>query len=281
MSYINNHTNLISLSISPANIVSGRQYYDLLASIELMKYIKQKNIIDGFEFQLLEEWDENIPPIDEKERRQAAWEDSTKYSVENIAALAKGVDINILSVHAKRDIGIYLCSKNLKDIDKGRQLIDETLRFANEIGCCLCVFHLWDTWKEEIDIQFLHETLLEISSKYPTVKVSVENVPTHIKNCTPFELVKQFEWITLDLQWAALYNELERFMGVKDKIVNVHLRGNLEQSRWRLKNSSFEFYEALKMIREKWGYEGVLTMEPNGLKSGELNELISAMASLR
>jgi hypothetical protein len=280
MYYKYNRPNLISLSAAPANIVIGKQYYDLLASIEFMNYMQQKDIIDGFEFQLLEEWNENLPPIDEREKRLVAWHNSPKYSIDNIIALIKESGANILSVHAKRDIGIYLCSSNSSDIEEGKRLINETLYFTNQIGGCLCIFHLWDTWKEEINIQFLYETLLKISSKYPTVKASVENVPTHMKGCTPFELVKQFQWITLDLQWAALYNELEKFTEVKDKIVNVHLRGKLEQSRWVLKGSPFEFYEAIKKIREKWEYKGILTMEPNELKAGELNEFISAMSSL-
>lgn len=281
MLYKHNNTNSISLSIAPANIIIGKQYYDLIASIELMKYIQQRDIIDGFEFQLLEEWDKCIPPIDERDKRLTALHDSTKYSVNNIVTLIKEAGINILSVHAKRDIGIYLCSSNPSDIKEGKRLIDETLCFANEIGAFLCVFHLWDTWKKEINIQFLYNTLLEISSKYPTVKASVENVPTHMKGYTPFELVKQFQWITLDLQWAALYKELEKFIEVKNKIVNVHLRGKLEQSRWTLKSSPFGFYESLKVIREKWRYNGILTMEPNELKTGELDELITAMLTIK
>lgn len=275
------HTNLISLSTAQANNIAGKQYYDLFASIEFMKYMQQKDIIDGIEFQILEEWDAKVPPIDNREKRLVAWDNSLKYSIDDIAALLKEAGINILSVHAKRDIGLYLCSSIWNDVEEGKRLLDETLYFANKIGARLCIFHLWDTWKEEINIEFLYEILTKITSKYPTIKASIENVPTHMKGCTPFELVKHFEWITLDLHWAALYNNLENFVKIKDKIVNVHLRGKLEQSRWVLNDSSFEFYEALKLIREKWGYKGILTMEPNELKVGQLNEFISAMLSLK
>ena len=39
-------------------------------------------------------------------------------------------------------------------------------------------------------------------------------------------------------------------MEIKDRIVNIHLRGELENSRWVVRNSTFEFYETLNMIRE-------------------------------
>ena len=275
------YQNLISLSIAPVNITVGKLYSDLMVSIELMKDIQREYNLDGFEFQCLEEWDENRPPVDSRKARLDIWRGSRKYSIERIADLLKDAKLNILSVHAKRDIGIYLCSDNSSDIEKGKRLIHEALWFTGEIGSSVCVFHLWDTRKQDFDIEFLRKILTEISLEYPGVIASVENVPTNLKGCTPYDLVKEFQWITLDLQWAALYNELEKFVEIKDRIVNIHLRGELENSRWVVRNSTFEFYETLNMIRESWNYKGILTMEPNGLKVGEFDELMSAMGTLK
>lgn len=93
--------------------------------------------------------------------------------------------------------------------------------------------------------------------------------------------MRQFEWITLDLQWAALYDELDQFESVKERICNVHLRGRLEGSKWALEGAPFGFYEALDTIRGKWGYAGLLTMEPGGLRDGDWENLVAAMSSLR
>ena len=38
--------------------------------------------------------------------------------------------------------------------------------------------------------------------------------------------------------------------------------------------------EILDMIRNKWNYRGLLTMEPNGLKAGDFDELMAAMETL-
>ncbi len=78
---------------------------------------------------------------------------------------------------------------------------------------------------------------------------------------SPFDLVNSFDYITLDTKWAALYNELERFESIADRIVNVHLRGKLEAYRWVLEQSEFSFYEAIDTISEKWKFAGPLTLE--------------------
>ena len=81
--------------------------------------------------------------------------------------------------------------------------------FTGEISSSVCVFHLWDTRKQDFDIEFLRKILTEISLEYPGVIASVENVPTNLKGCTPYDLVKEFQWITLDLQWAAYITSLK------------------------------------------------------------------------
>jgi hypothetical protein len=78
-----------------------------------------------------------------------------------------------------------------------------------------------------------------------------------------------------------MYDELDRFESVMDRIVNVHLRGRLEGKTWLLDDASFGFYEALRILRREWGYCGLLTMEPNGLRDGDLERFVAAMASLR
>lgn len=201
--------------------------------------------------------------------------------MQDIVTLLKESEIEILSVHAKRDIGIYLCSDKAEDVEEGIRLIDETLEFASKIGSSICVFHLWDTWKEDFDLAFIRKIFSQVSSQYPNIKASVENIPTHLEGHTPYDIVKDFRYITLDLQWAALYDEFEKFIELKDKIANIHLRGKLQDANWVIKNSSFSFYEALNLIRDSWDYGGVLTMEPNGLKEDDLEELIAAMYSLK
>jgi sugar phosphate isomerase/epimerase len=245
-----------------------------------MKRLWQESMLAGFEFQNLAEWDARNPPRDEAEKRFAAWRESPKYTVDEMADLLREMGLPILSVHANRDVGVCLCADNEADLRRGQRLIRESLSLAERIGARVCVFHLWDTWKERFDLALLASVLREAAADYPRVKASVENIPTHLAGLTPFGLVQRFEWITLDLRWAAMYDELDKFELVKERIADVHLRGQLRGSAWTLDNAPFGFYEALDLIREEWGYAGLLTVEPGGLREGDWENLVRAMASL-
>lgn len=273
--------NLLSISVAPTTPIIGKRYYDLPGTIELMHRLWTEGVVDGFEFQNLAEWDATGPPRDEAKRRLAAWQDSRRYTINELASLLWATGLPIHSIHANRDVGICLCSADKQDMARGRRLIHESLSLAEKGGAPVCVFHLWDTWKEAFDPAALHRILAETAADHPGVKAAVENVPTQLAAATPFDLVQRFEWITLDLQWAAMYDELDRFGLVMARVVNVHLRGRLEGNAWQLDGASFGFYEALHIIRREWGYRGSLTMEPNGLRDGDLERFVAAMASLR
>ena len=273
--------NPISISVAPTTRVIGKRYYDLPGTIELMHRLWQESVVDGFELQNMAEGDAAGPPRDEADRRLAAWEDSQRYTINELASTLWATGLPIQSVHANRDVGICLCSGDEQDMIRGQRLIHESLSLAEKVGAPACVFHLWDTWKEEFDLAVLHRVLCEVAARYPGVRASVENVPTHLSRSTPFDLVQPFEWITLDLQWAAMYDELDRFESVMDRIANVHLRGRLEGGTWQLDDAPFDFYEALRVLKQEWRYCGPLTMEPGGLQDGEWAGLVAAMVSLK
>ncbi len=267
----------ISLSASPATVLVKKPYYDLPSTVTMMNRLYAESAVDGFEIQYLAEWNKKNPPLDDVAgHRYAAWKKSPKYTVDEVAVFLEGVPV--LSVHANRDVGIFLCSGNEENIKKGKTLIHESLSLTEKVGARVCVFHLWDTWKPDVDIMFLKTVLYEIAPSY-SVKAAVENIPTHVEG-TPFDLVKECKWVTLDIRWAAMYDELEKFESIKEKIVNIHLRGTLQQNIWVLDNAPFTFYEALDTIKS-W-YTGLLTMEPEGgLKDGTWENVITAMKSIR
>jgi sugar phosphate isomerase/epimerase len=272
--------NMISVSSAPIAKLGGRRYYDLAGTLVVMKKVFRESVVDGFELQLQPEWDRENPPL--TDAQFADWTKTPRYAVGDILTIFKKQNLPILSVHASRDVGTYLCSNRKQDSEKGRQLIHDSLSLANDLGAEVCVLHLWDTWKTKFDWHKLKKDLLYVAPRFPRVKASVENIPIHLEGHTPFSLVKHFDHVTLDLKWASLYNELSRFESVIDKIVNVHLRGRLREDRWVLDDSSFGFYEALDLIRKDWAYQGLLTVEPEGERNVTLfNSFLKAMKSLR
>ncbi len=273
-------TNLISVSSAPIAGFGDKEYSDLTGTTDVMKKVFRELVVDGFELQLEPEWDSERAPL--TDCTLADWTTVPKYTTKEILELIKSQDLPILSVHASRDVGNYLCSNRERDWKKGKRVIYDSLLIAENLGAEICVFHLWDTWKASFDLQKVESMFLEVADKFPKVKASVENIPTHLDGYTPFGLVKSFQYVTMDLRWAAMYNELDAFESIINRIVNIHLRGSLTESKWVLERSDFDFYEALNKIRKKWGYSGLLTVEPEGRIDGSLFEkFLEAMHTLK
>jgi sugar phosphate isomerase/epimerase len=273
-------TNLISVSSAPIAEFGDKEYYDLIGTIDVMKKIFRESVVDGFELQLEPEWDSENAPL--TNCALADWTTIPKHTTGEVIGLIKSQDLPILSVHASRDVGSYLCSDKERDWEKGKHVIYDSLLIAENLGAEVCVFHLWDTWKGSFDLRNVESMFLEVADQFPKVKASVENIPTHLEGHTPFGLVKSFEHVTMDLRWAAMYKEFDAFESIINCIVNVHLRGSLKESKWVLERSNFDFYEALNRIRKEWGYSGLLTIEPEGRRDGSLFEgFIKAMRTLK
>ncbi len=273
-------TNLISVSSAPIAGFGDKEYYDLLGTIEVMKKVSEEVVVDGFELQLEPEWDcENAPLTDAD---WADWTKTPKFTFEEVVELIKSEGLPILSVHASRDVGSYLCSEKERDWEKGKRVIYGALSVAEGLGAEVCVFHLWDTWKSSFDLRNVENIFLKTAEQFPKVKASVENIPTHLEGYSPFMLVGSANYVTLDLRWATMYKELDAFESIINGIVNVHLRGSLKESKWVLERSDFDFYEALNKIRKEWKYSGLLTVEPEGRIDGSLFEsFLEAMHTLK
>jgi hypothetical protein len=272
--------NLVSVSSAPIAKLGGSRYYDLAGTIAVMKRVWKESVVDGCELQVEPEWDSENPPL--SDGQFADWTQIPKYTMREVMEIVKREKIPILSVHANRDIGGYLCSNMRKYREKGKRLVVDSLSLARNLASKVCTFHLWDTWKQEFDVQGLRRVLSSVASSFPEVKATVENIPTHLKGYSPCRLCSLFDSVTLDLRWASMYNELDAFESIINKVANVHLRGRLEGNRWLMEKSGFGFYEALDKIRDDWGYSGLLTLEPEGpLDRSNMDSFLEAMRSLR
>ena len=272
--------NLISVSSAPIAGLGDREYYDLLGTIDVMKKVLKEEVVDGFELQLEPEWDRENAPLTDTD--WADWTKTPKFSAEEIVELVKSEGLPILSVHASRDVGSYLCSEKERDWEKGKRVICEALSVAEMLKAEVCVFHLWDTWKSSFDLRNVESIFLKTVERFPKVKASVENIPTHLDGYSPFMLVRSFEHVTLDLRWASMYNELDAFESIVDSIANIHLRGSLKKNRWVLERSDFDFYESLDKMLNDWKYSGLLTVEPEGRIDRSLfRSFLQAMSSLK
>jgi hypothetical protein len=279
----------VSITTAPLNRLVGKSYADLEGTLDMMARLLEEDAVDGFEFQCLAEWDAYGPPKDEygpkEERldlRYQVWKGCRKYTYDELAARLVESSLPVLSVHANRDVGICLCSSDEKTVIRGRALLEDTVRLAESVQASVAVFHLWDTYSTQFDPQFLVGVLVEAQESHPEVALSVENVPTHLPGHSPVDLCRLFSHITLDTRWAGMYDELHKFKGLLDSIVNVHLRGRLEGGRWVLDDAPFTFEEALSLVGDGWGYDGLFTLEPRGgVDTSSWSGIVEALRRLR
>ncbi|MBO3769523.1 MAG: hypothetical protein QXS51_05575 [Thermoproteota archaeon] len=131
---------LISVSSAPIAKLGNKEYYDLIGTIDVMKKILSESVVDGFELQLEPEWDSDNPPL--TDRDLADWTKTPKYTTGEILDILRREALPILSVHASRDIGSYLCSSQEHYWEKGKHVAYDALFIANELGASVCVFHL-------------------------------------------------------------------------------------------------------------------------------------------
>jgi len=253
-----------------------------------MNTLHAQAAIDGFEFQKIAEWDSVGPPRDEYREgnqigaRARAWKSCSKYTIENLANSINSYGLPISSVHANRDVGICLCAGSNSDLERGKELINETLSLCKALSSNVAVFHFWDTRTKYIDSKLLHRVLDEYQSHYINIRAAVENVPTSVEDLTPFELAKQFNSVTLDTRWACMYDELEQFYSILSRIVNIHLRAQLVDRRWIFESSTWTFDEIVSLISGKWKYSGLITLEPEGgYRDATIEDLVEALKVLR
>ncbi len=269
----------ISLSSAPFACLGDKKYYDLLGTVEVMERVMSESIVDGFELQIQPEWDSERPPLTDTE--YADWTKTPKYTAEDILELLRNRNLPILSVHASRDIGNYLCSRRKRDWKKGQKVAYDALFLAKELGAKICVFHLWDTRATEVNLNHVKELFLKTADQFSSVEVSIENIPTCDRNATPFTLAKEFEHVTLDLRWATMYDEFASFQSIVHKLNNIHLRGKLQRKKWVLERSSCSFHYAVSKIKNAWGYRGLLTLEREGILDNScFNDFVEAMKDL-
>jgi hypothetical protein len=128
------------------------------------------------------------------------------------------------------------------------------------------VFFIFGTRGKKIDLAGLQKVYEERRKRFSNIEFSVENIPTMIEGKTPFQLMQGFEWRTLDLKWASMYNEFDLFAEAVEKVDNVHVQGKCQDGSFVPTVGSLDYEKALERIVSV-GYSGVFTLELEGKAS--------------
>ena len=256
---------MLSVSSSPLNSHMDIQtpYYDLQSTVEVMDRVLSDCEIDGFELQLMEDWNKKNPPLSySNEKKISNWKKAPDYSVDDIVNMLLPLRESILTVHANKDIGILLCSENEKDVGIGLYLLHEALGISKRLQAKHCVVHLWDYWKKHFDFSRVCRQIVELGSD----KICVENIPTHYMDKKPNQMLTNFDSITLDVKFAYMFDEIMAYEGLCSRIRNVHLSGHLSDGVWHVEkvpkeNMGSTLEEIIKNLVGSWDYQGIFTVE--------------------
>jgi hypothetical protein len=238
-------------------------YYDLQSTVEVMDRILSDCEIDGFELQLMEDWNKKNPPLSySHEKKISNWKKAPDYSADDIVNMLLPLRESILTVHANKDIGILLCSENEKDVNIGLHLLHEALSISKRLQAKHCVVHLWDYWKEHFDFPRVCRQIVELGSD----NICVENIPTHYMDKKPNQMLADFDSITLDVKFAYMFDEIMAYEGLCSRIRNVHLSGHLSDGAWHVEqvpkeNMGSTLEEIIKNLVGAWDYQGIFTVE--------------------
>lgn len=255
---------LVSVSTGFLPRLEGCRFYELSSVLRMMRRFREDSQVDGFELGLLPEWDSEGSPL----TPTSAPADCEKHTVEEICGAVEREGLKILTVHANRDVGAYLCSDVLSMVAKGNELAEDALEAAQRLGAKICVFHIWPSWKESFDVNRLLDVYSGLVEKHAGIEVSVENVPTVSKTWTPFSLAEKFKHITLDLKWASMYYEFERFVDVMERVDNIHVQGKYVNDAFVPSAGALDYDDAFRRIKRA-GYDGLFTVELEAAASYE------------
>jgi sugar phosphate isomerase/epimerase len=265
---------LVSASTGFLPRLEGCKFYELPSVLRMMRRFHKDSQADGFELGLLPEWDDEGPPL----TPTSAPANCEKHTVKEICDAIEREGLRILTVHANRDVGAYLCLNTLSMVAKGERLAEEALEATQRLGARVCVFHIWPSWKESFDVNRLLEIYARLVDRHAEIEVSVENVPTVNKNQTPFSLAEKFKHITLDLKWASMYNEFEQFIDVMERVDNIHVQGKHTNDTFTPSTGALNYDDAFRRIKRA-GYDGLLTIELEGTASYE--SILSYISKLK
>lgn len=232
---------------------------------------------DAFELVLLPEWAADVSPPLVAPR---TWAEDHQEPPEDRCSLAelltrvRSAGVAVTSVHAHRDLGVFLCSADRADRAGAAKLLAHTVDAARALGATMVIVHGWDTYAERLDLSRPLAVLEEAAGRRAagpgvhSVLLAVENIPIRDPDwCQEEAVAYLLERLPdlrfcLDLSWASLYDNLEPLLEYAPRLANVHVQGRLEGTVLRPREGRLDLRAAIQAVRAA-GYAGPYTLELN------------------
>ncbi len=267
----------------------GAQYYDLRTALECARELG----LSDLELLLHPEWRPEHPP---RTPSTADWASVPKLDAHQVRALvleAAREGLTFPSVHANRDIGKLLCSRDLSNRREALQELMRACLLATELGATVVVVHAWDTYAPILPLEDIAAALRQIMAELPPVPVlSLENIPTSERCRTPAQTLRALlemlpaerVGVTVDLTWASLCDNLPDLLELTPRVNNVHIHAKIVRPRQpspgfllRPYHGHLDLMESIRQLAAA-GYRGLWTLELRGARCG--SDFTEALARL-
>ncbi|MDQ7795003.1 MAG: TIM barrel protein [bacterium] len=250
---------LLAISTGTTAAAVGRPFWDLAAALE-------GAAATGFpslEFVLQAEWTER-PPLSPTSADLARVVRPGRAEIRE-RVLAAVVRTPITGVHANRDLGaLWAAGERACALDE----LAFAVELARASGARWVIVHAWDPNAGVVDVD---EVAAFLSAGTPTGSpapiLAVENVPSRDEGRRPEDLLRDIldacpgAGLTLDLNWASLYGNLDRLLAVgRERLLNVHVQGRIEGSRLVPRHGELDLEMAVRRLGRE-GFPGPYAVE--------------------
>jgi len=277
--------NCLQVSVSTATLAVGlgRPYHDLRAALRVAAEMN----LPALELVMLPEWNPRSSPVTphgiQHGERVEVWKP------EEIIGAVDSAGVDVLTVHASRDIGALLSGVGAGIREAQRQL-EEAAEVAHALGVRLLVIHAWNTFADTLQVSRIEQQLLEAALRL-RVCLAVENVPVSDPAWNPSRLAarlgralarEDMGGITCDLNWSSFSDDLDDLVALAGLILNVHVHGRVRCGSGRLRVSprfgGLDLSLAVQSLY-RGGVRGPWTLELNAPKGRE--DITQAFEDLR
>ncbi len=248
----------------------GRRYHDLEAACAMAASIPVRAV----ELVLHPDWRPNIAPrSDQPDPPACSPFYSTRRLIERMDRLRREGGPRVRSVHANRDLGIFLGSPDPSDRRIGEDILVKAVKVAGGCAAKIVVVHLWDSWAGDTYIREAAAVLEDVSSVDSSVGISVENIPLNSPVRSQFATMQLLDRMlpehigfTLDLSWSSMYDNFREMVRLLPRLTNVHVQGRLRWGdsgiRLEPRSGNLNLESAVRSLCRR-GYRGQWTLELN------------------
>jgi len=212
----------------------------------------------------------------------------------HVADCFRGLRKSIVSVHGVKAVGTMIGSAEDTERESGLRILRKNIDFAHSLGAKNLTIHAWDPLEAKLNlnknVKALEQVLDYASRKSVTLSLeivpSASQEPHRIAEFLHETLDSRFRF-TVDLEFAAQYDSVEKLLSFTQRVNNLHIRDydgkwqteDGERRYCKLGKGKINFTNIFKKLIEQ-NYQGLYTLESPCDNAREINQSLKLLQNL-